>query len=117
MGLKVELLPIVQQVEADVVEILTPPFRIYEPFALVGHLGDAIHEAAPLQTEADYAEALTSALQYFDEKYNLVTKWDAALKWKGVLAPIELIDGQAISYILYHVAIPQMAAQLAARVG
>ncbi len=114
MNQKLELSANIEALDAAVVELVTPPFRIWEPFDMLKAVGDVLKQAEPLATAEEYKEALDAAWAYLDGKYEIIRKLDDAAK-VGVL--LEPFDGPAFRLIIEKIAIPQLAVVLADKVG
>ena len=110
---KIDLTPLLEKIDGAVVELVTPPFRIWEPFDVVKICGEILKEAAPLATKDEYEEALDATWNYLDGKHHIVEKLDEAIK-SGIA---EAIDGWLIRKAIETVAIPQMATFLATEIG
>ncbi len=114
MNPKLELSNHIEALDAAVVELVTPPFRVWEPFDVLKEVGEILKEADPLATAEDYKDALDAAWAYLDGKYEIIRKLDDAAK-VGVL--LEPFDGPAFRLIIEKIAIPQLAVVLAEKVG
>ncbi len=111
---KIDLSPLLEKLDAAVAELVSPPFRIWEPFEVLKTCGEILREADPLASKEEYQEALSAAWNYLDGKYEIIRKVDNAVK-VGVL--LEPFDGPLFRLVVEKVAIPQLAAVLADNVG
>lgn len=110
---KIDITPHIPLFEEAVKDLISPPFRIWEPFTVLSVCGDIIREAEPLATKEEYKEALEEVWAYLDGKYKVVEQVDKAIK-AGIF---EMFDGTLFRLSVEQVAIPQLAELLATKVG
>lgn len=89
---KVDITPYLPEIEAAIDELKAPPFKFWEPFKLVGSIGDLLWKADALQTPEDYEDAWDQLTVHVEQKYDLFRWLDDKIK-AGVF---EMFDGPAI---------------------
>lgn len=91
--MKVDLKPLLPQIEKEIELVFAPPFLVYEAMLLIGTIGKLIHEAEAIQTEEEYIDAWSQLTDHVIEKYNLFEKLDALIKLPIYAEPF---DGWAL---------------------
>jgi hypothetical protein len=101
---------------AKIEELIKPPLTFGEAYEVVKEVIAAVtDEVKQLSADGPITHEKVEALlmetwAWADGEFKIVDLADAALKWPGLLTPVELFDGPAIRMIIEKIILPQAAA-------